>query len=69
MTKQKLKSNHGKSRYVLLGSAQFKAKTRRRQKKPQRGWEAILWEKKVLMKNTSGTWSIQVDSQKASLVP
>ena len=45
LAKKKLKSNHGKSRYVLLGSAQFKAKTRRRQKKPQRGWEAILWEK------------------------
>ena len=32
LAKKKLKSNHGKSRYVLLGSEEFKAKTRKEAK-------------------------------------
>ena len=32
LAKKKLKRNHGKSRYVILGSEEFKAKTRKEAK-------------------------------------
>ena len=68
MAKKNLESNHGKSRYILLGSEEFKAKTRREAKEAPMMMRSHIMEENPEDKYL-GDMVHHTDWQPASLVP